>query len=386
MMNALVPETQHAMQIALDGRERLPAWAYTASAFLALEQRALFAQTWVCIGLERDVASPGDVVPIDCAGRALLMMRDCSGELGVFHNFCRHRGHKLLESPRTGCRRIVCPYHAWVYATDGRLEAAPHFDGPDASDAAAQPIDGLARVRFATWSGLVFVNLSGHALAFEQFIAPLRARWQRYDLSRLCHAESRRFALNGNWKLAVENFIDFYHLPAVHQGLNRYSAMSDHYFVRDGDALFGQGNAKFEPIDGVANAFAPFPGLSDDEKRITEALCLFPNLLITIFSDNMRIILVEPDGPARCRERVEVFVVDESALTEARAADRQSLVARFEAFNNEDIAIVEGLQRAMHETAFDDGCFSPYYDQNVAHFHRQVIAAARSAPELRSDM
>lgn len=79
----------------------------------------------------------------------------------------------------------------------------------------------------------MFVNLSADAVDFDHFIAPLSRRWQRYDFRGLVNAESRRVEVNANWKLAVENFVDFYHLPAVHRGLNCYSAMRDHYFDRN---------------------------------------------------------------------------------------------------------------------------------------------------------
>ena len=348
----------------------LPAEAYTTERFLDLERRTLFSNRWVCIGLVDDVPEPGDATPLEVAGRSVIMTRDAEGAVHVFHNYCRHRGLKILTEAVRGRSRFTCRYHAWTYALDGRLLRAPHFDGPGRHR--TEPVDGLARVRSAVWHRLVFVNLSGEAPAFPDYIAPLEHRWASYDLSALRHAESRSCDIAANWKLAVENFVDYYHLPHVHKGLNSYSAMEDHYPIREDDLFFGQGNASYAPSDEATGGLPAFPGLDAAERSVTEAICLFPNLLVTLFDDNLRIILVEPDGAGRCRERIEVFVVGDEAMAPELAPVRRALVERFQSFNAEDIAIVEGLQDAFATTAFDGGHLSPAFDGNIHHFHRLI--------------
>ena len=354
----------------------LPGEAYTTERFLEIERRTLFSSRWICIGLVDDVPEPGDATPLEVAGRSVILTRDRAGAVHVFHNYCRHRGLKILAGPVRGRSRFTCPYHAWTYALDGRLLRAPHFDGPGRHR--ADPVDGLARVRNAVWHRLVFVNLSGDAQEFADYIAPLERRWARYDLSALRHAESRSCDIAANWKLAVENFIDYYHLPYVHKGLNSYSAMQDHYPIREGDIFLGQGNASYAPSDEATGGLPAFPGLDAAERSVTEAICLFPNLLVTLFDDNLRIILVEPDGAGRCRERIEVFVVGDEAMAPALAPVRSALVQRFQSFNVEDIAIVEGLQDAFATTAFDGGCLSPAFDANIHRFHRLIAEYTRA--------
>ena len=358
----------------------LPAEAYTTERFLDIERRTLFASRWVCIGLVDDVPEPGDATPLEIAGKSVIMTRDATGAVHVFHNYCRHRGLKILTEAVRGRSRFTCPYHAWTYALDGRLVRAPHFGGPGRHGAG--PVDGLARVRSAVWRRLVFVNLSGDAPEFADYIAPLERRWASYGLRTLRHAESRACDIRSNWKLAVENFIDYYHLPYVHKGLNRYSAMEDHYPIREDDLFFGQGNARYVPSDEATGRLPSFPGLSDAERSVTEAICLFPNLLVTLFSDNLRIILVEPDGAGRCRERIEVFVVGDEAMAPELIPVRRALVERFQSFNVEDIAIVEGLQDAFATTAFDGGRLSPAFDANIHHFHRLIAEHTGSSRAL----
>ena len=365
-----------AVERPIEEARCLPAEAYTTERFLEIERRTLFSNRWICIGLVDDVPEPGDATPREAAGKSVIMTRDTVGAVHVFHNYCRHRGLKILTEAVRGRSRFTCPYHAWTYALDGRLVRAPHFDGPGRHS--AEPVDGLARVRSAVWHRLVFVNLSGDAQDFADYIAPLERRWARYDLRTLRRAESRAYDLEANWKLAVENFIDYYHLPYVHKGLNRYSPMEDHYPIQEGDCFFGQGNAHYAASDEASRKLPSFPGLGEAEQSVTEAICLFPNLLVTIFNDNMRIILVEPNGAARCHERIEVFVAGDEAAAPEFAPVRRALVERFQSFNVEDIAIVEGLQDAFATTAFDGGRLSPAFDANIHHFHRLVAEHTRT--------
>lgn len=355
----------------------LPASAYTDHAFFVLEQEKLFAGSWVCIGIIDDVPEAGDARPVRVAGRDVLMVRDGHDEVRVFHNFCRHRGYPIVTEPVHGLKRLVCPYHAWAYDLDGTLKRAPHFDGTgkhrNGADAAKLP--GLRPVRTATWHRLVFINLSADAQPFDAFIAPLAERWSAYDFSQLRHGKALTFDAACNWKLAIENFIDFYHLPAVHKGLNSYSSMQDHHFIRQDGVFIGEGNDHYAPEDAAAGQLPVFPGLDPELNSKTEALCLFPNLLITVFNDNLRVIIVEPLEAGTCREHVHVFFVGDEAMSADLDDHREMAAARFVEFNTEDIEIVETLQKGFAGNGFDGGRFSPYFDQNIHHFQELVLNA-----------
>ncbi|MEM7227089.1 MAG: aromatic ring-hydroxylating dioxygenase subunit alpha [Pseudomonadota bacterium] len=346
----------------------LPAQAYGDEAVFALERARLFAKTWICIGLASDVAAPGDLRPLEVLGQALLLLRDRDGEVRVFHNVCRHRGHPLALEAGNAQRLLVCPYHRWSYALDGRLVATPHVERPCEAIA-------LDAVRAAQWHGLVFVNLSGDAPPFTDFIKPLEARWAAYDLSLLAPGESLVYEVRANWKLIVENFVDYYHLPAVHQGLNSYAPMEDYQAIDDGRLLVGQAIASYDPEDEAVGRLPTFPGLSEAERRYTEALSLFPNLLVTIFADNLRIIIVEPLASGHSRERVEVFFLGAAAKDPALAPVRQAAVARFREFNAEDVEVVERLQATFVRNPFDGGHLVPDFDGNVRAFQRRVLQA-----------
>ena len=354
----------------------LPARAYCDDAFFRLERQRLFAHHWFALGLARDVPEPGDIRPVSsAAGRPLLMVRGEDGALRVFHNYCRHRGMRLVDEATTGWQHIVCPYHAWCYDLSGALVRRPHYRGYGVHEHHPEQGPGLEPVRCAVWNQIVFVNLGPTAPGFEQVIGPLERRWAHYDFRRLVHGASLSFEVAANWKLAVENFIDIYHIPYVHPGLNRYLPMQEHYFVKEGEHVVGEGSAAYAPRDAGAGRLPEFPDLDDEQAATIEALSVFPNLLITVFSDNLRVILVEPTGPESCRERVEIFFAGEAALDPALAAERDAVVGRFPVFNREDVDIVERLQQNFASAAFERAHFSEFFDGNVHHFQRMVAHA-----------
>lgn len=362
----------------------LPAAAYADAGVFRAEQAGLFRRRWVAIGYADDVPEPGDVKPVEApSGTPLLLVRGKDGALRVFLNACRHRGMPLVvEEGRRGA--IVCPYHAWSYALDGRLIRAPHFHGFQQHGGAevAALVGGLTPVRHAVWHRIVFVNLSGDAEPFEEFIGPLDASWSWLDLSDLRHGASFRYEVQANWKLVCENFVDIYHIPYVHPSLNKYNAkMRDNAPIDCSPDCVGTRSDTYTPTDAAAGRLPKFPGACPDGTGFIESLSLFPNLLLTLFDDNLRSIIVHPLGPDASVERVEIYF-RAATLDAAHDEARRITAERFPAFNHEDIGVCEGLQRNMAAGVFDGGYFSPRYDETVTRFQRRycwAMTEARSA-------
>lgn len=356
----------------------LPSQLYRDPAALALEARRLFHGGWCCVGVGADVPAPGDAVPIDLLGAPLLLLRDRQGALRLFQNVCRHRGMVLV---REKCRLrsvIRCPYHSWSYGLDGRLRATPHVGGTGRNTCAAiDPArNGLIPVRMGVFLDAVFADLSGTAEPFEDYIAAIRERWRDFAGRPLHHGgPESRFTLEVrcNWKLAVENYCESYHLPWVHPGLNRYSRLDDHYNIEAPAGFSGQGTRVYAPILGPERAFPSFPGLPPRWDRAAEYLALYPNVLFGVHRDHVYSIRLEPLGHDRTREHVEIYYADAEAATEdAWRPLRAHNAAQWRDVFVEDVGVVEGMQRGRGAPGFDGGVFSPAMDGPTHCFHDWV--------------
>ena len=355
----------------------LPNRHYVDPASYAEEcERVLFAG-WTGLGFASDVAEPGDARAIDLAGQPLLLVRDRAGQVRVFVNACRHRGMQLV--PETGETKklrgmIRCPYHSWVYDLDGRLKATPHVGGPGVNmhEALDRETLGLVELRSRVWQGVVFVNVSGDAEPFETEQADLLARWKDFDRVGHAHGDSK-FVLSvaANWKLAVENYCESYHLPWIHPGLNSYSRLEDHYDIVD-ERYSGQGTNVYAPALSEAGAFANFDDLPAVWDRQAEYVSLYPNVLLGVHRDHRFAIVLLPQGPERTVERIAIEYASEAMVGDRYREARATNAAMWKEIFEEDIFVVEGMQRGRHAQRFDGGRFSPAMDRPTHAFHRWV--------------
>lgn len=350
--------------------------AYTDDAFVALERDRLMSPTWTCIGVGSDIPEPGDVKPVAFMGLPLLLVRAENDEVRVFHNVCSHRGVRLVEQAGQVKRVIVCPYHSWSYNLDGTLFATPHIGGQgkhhcEGFDKARHP---LRRVRSSTWFDMIFVNLSNDAPAFEEHIAPLAQRWQHYDSARFRHGgDDARWTLElaCNWKLAVENHNDAYHLPWVHPGLNSYSRFEDHYEIVGDDFYAGQGSNAYRPRWSEHTPQLPrLTDIPDEWRERSEYIAVFPNAILGIHVDHYWSVWLEPVACDSTIERMNLYFVGEQSGSDELGEIRKTVAAEWLQIWSEDQEIVERMQRGRRSPAFRGGVFSPALDAATHQLHR----------------
>ncbi|MDX1431225.1 MAG: SRPBCC family protein [Gammaproteobacteria bacterium] len=360
----------------------LPNRFYTAADAAALERDSVLGATWTCIGFASDVA-PGHARPVDLMGLPLMVVRDPGATLRVFHNVCRHRGHRLVSAPCALQGALRCPYHSWTYGYDGRLRGTPHIGGPGVHEAEGfeRGAHGLVEVRSATWLDMIFVNLSGEAPPFDDHVAPLLARWQALigpgglGALRPASADERlELELAGNWKLAVENYCESYHLPWVHPGLNSYSRLEDHYNIVIDDWGAGQGSLAFEFSERAGISLPRFSAWPADRLKVAEYVAMFPNVLLGLQNDHAYAIHVAPLAPDRTRETVQIYYVGEETLGAQFASARDRLREGWRAVFLEDVGVCEGMQQGRASPGFDGGAFSPVLDVPTHAFSKWVAA------------
>ncbi len=357
----------------------LPNGFYISEDVAAEERRKVFEGQWTAIGFGKDVPNAGDTYPVDFVGTPLVIVRDEDGAVRVFENVCRHRGMILVEEPKNVRRQIRCPYHSWCYDLKGKLRATPHVGGPGVNEHPDmdKALLGLIEIRSTVWRDVVFVNMSGTAPAFEVDAASLIERWAEFE-KPVYHAgpdSSFELVVQSNWKLAVENFCESYHLPFVHPGLNSYSRLEDHYMIIENDEFSGQGTLVYNPmLDESGRQFPKFEGLSDKWDVAAEYVALYPNVLLGVHKDHAFAIILEPTGLSGTRERVAIYYAKEEATGPDYADMRQRNTALWKGVFLEDIGVCEGMQKGR-SSQFDGGKFSPVMDTATHAFHAWVARA-----------
>ncbi|MEO0542426.1 MAG: aromatic ring-hydroxylating dioxygenase subunit alpha [Pseudomonadota bacterium] len=352
---------------------------YTDQATFELETRALFSRQWAALAFVHDVPGPGHVKPIEFLGQPLLLASDRDGTIRVFYNVCRHRGMVLVDEPREVTGALRCPYHSWCYDLAGKLRATPHVGGPgqNVHDAINNDKLGLVEVRSHIWRGIVFVNMDGHASAFETANVELMERWSEFEKPLHFGGADSTFELklNTNWKLAVENYCESYHLPWVHPALNSYSRLEDHYNIESPNGFSGQGTHVYRQLKGDDGTLFPdLENLAPKWDAAAEYIALYPNVLLGVHRDHSFAIILVPDGPTKTTERIALFYHQSDAASETYASLRIANTEQWKVVFEEDVFVVEGMQRGRNADGFDGGRFSPVMDGPTHNFHQWVAS------------
>jgi len=385
LVTPLIPASQLDRVLApIEEATGMPNVAYTDESYFKLERQRLMESTWICIGFASDLVKPGYVKPVRFMGLPLLMMRTRGGDVGVFHNVCSHRGMQLVSAAGEVQGVIRCPYHSWTYDLSGNLKGTPHLGGVGQHKDERFQCEkhGLKALRSNVWMDMVFINLNGEAGPFEAHVAPLVDRWREFlvddgldSLRRVNMGGNLEIEVACNWKLAVENYCEAYHLPWVHPGLNSYSRLEDHYHIMLSERFAGQGSLAYNLADIAGTALPKFPHWPKEKLRQAEYIAVFPNVLLGIQADHLFAMMVEPVAAERTVEHLRVYYVGDEAASDAYAACRTATLESWRVVFAEDVGAVEGLQRGRHSPGFTGGAFSPVMDQPTHYFHKWLARA-----------
>ncbi|GIE29547.1 ring-hydroxylating oxygenase subunit alpha [Actinoplanes italicus] len=347
----------------------LRAAAYLDPKWLELDQRAIFGRTWQWVCHVEKLRAPGAYVATTVAGMPIAVVRDRAGELRAFFNVCKHRAHELLSgSGTTGT--IVCPYHAWVYDLDGSLRRARHTDRMPDFDRTGIRLD---RIQAEEFGGFVYVNLDPGARPLAEQAPDLAAEIARWapDVAELTFAKRLTYDVKSNWKNVIDNFLECYHCHVAHREFVALVDM-DTYEVR----THGIWSSHFAEAGKVDNPAYDVSGASVTQHAVW---WLWPNTCLLRYPGrgNFMVFQVVPDGPDRTLETWDFFF----ETPELEEAEVEAVRYIDDVLQQQDIAIVESVQRGMATPAFDQGRI--VYDsagpglseQGVHHFHGLVLQA-----------
>jgi Rieske 2Fe-2S family protein len=364
---------QLELSLAPFGSSRmLPRDAYLADDVLAWEREHLFSG-WMCLGRSAEI-KPGGLRAESVGDYGVLLTRDQGGLLRAFENACRHRGHELLPCGGSAeARAIVCPYHAWSYKHDGSLIGAPHFKEMDSVHKSTL---GLKPVRVQEWHGWVFVDRSGSASDFAEYIGELEQIVAPYDAASLVTCETHEYDVAANWKVIVENYQECYHCSMIHPELCRVSPpTSGANIQRDGNWVGGwmelRQGAETMSLDGRSGGVA-MARLDEHEQSTVMYVAVLPNLLISLHPDYVMTHQLVPLTPYTTRITCSwAFPADVAAR---EGFDPAYAVDFWDLTNRQDWTACESVQRGMAAPHYEAGPLAPDED-GVYHFVTHLARA-----------
>jgi choline monooxygenase len=336
----------------------LPSTLYSDPAVFVAEKEKIFSRTWQVVGHASQVASPGDYFTTELMGEPLLFVRGRDRILRGFYNVCRHRAGPPAEG--CGSRKLFrCGYHGWTYDLDGSLLGATEIEG--VQEFSPEEF-ALKPVPTEEWFNLVFVNLDPQARRLRENLGELPGQAEKFPFAGMKLFERRSYDMKCNWKTYVDNYLEGYHLPSVHPGLNReldYNA----YVVEP----FARHVRQFSPIRGAQPGDATPRRYQDAREDLTtDYFWSFPNWMLNCYPDNVSLNIVLPVEPERSLAIFEWYLPEKDHAAPAAKAS----VEFSDQIQIEDVGICEIVQKNLRSRSYSRGRFSVKQEKGVHAFHR----------------
>ncbi len=370
----------------------LPSAWYRDSETYAHVVNTVLAPSWQYLASEAELratpegGSAAHAVPVamlpGSVNEPLIVIRE-GADTRVLSNVCTHRGNILI---RKACsvREIRCMYHGRRFDSAGKCVFMPEFKDVDGFPAETDNLRTLdhgvfANMHFAKVStsgprpisqshipNAPFVQSPLTNNSFESWSSEMRERLSFLPLDKAEHRveHDKDFEINAHWVLYVENYLEGFHIPFVHPGLNAqlewnaYETICEQYDVlqigiaRDGDVVFDLPK-----------------GHVDYGKRVAAYYYwMFPNTMINVYPWGISLNIILPQAIDRTIVRYRTFVWDESKYNTGAGSSLDTVEA-------EDDDVVEYQQKGMQSRIYDRGRYSPIREQGVHHFHRMLKSA-----------
>jgi len=217
-------------------------------------------------------------------------------------------------------------------------------------------------VRTEEWLNFVFVNLDPDAEPLRESLSELTRQVDRFPVAGMKRFARRTYKMKCNWKTYVDNYLEGYHLPSVHPGLNReldfkaYAVEPYANFVR-----------QFSPIRGAqAGDATPRRYQDAGEGLTTDYFWIFPNWMLNCYPDNVSLNIVLPLGPERSMAIFEWYLPEK----EHGSAAAKASVEFSDQIQVEDVGICEVVQKNLRSRSYSRGRFSVTQERGVHAFHR----------------
>jgi phenylpropionate dioxygenase-like ring-hydroxylating dioxygenase large terminal subunit len=338
------------------GREtwREPVENYRSEARLQRELHEIFWGTPTAYCPSAALSKPGAYLAREAAGTPIVAVRATDGKVRAFRNACRHRGTAVACGAGTAAS-LICPYHGWAYALDGRLRHVPHESGFPGLD---KTTHGLVPLQTIEHGGVVFITQDPSS------VVPLP------ELPTLLPPGLQLISTNeqetrANWKIAAESFLEGYHIRSTHRE-TFYPVQYDNLNVIE---FFGRNSRITFPYRNIEKLRPLAPHTRRVSGTLTHVYHVFPNVMIATFPKRTIMVVLEPLGVASTN-----FVTYTLADTETAETDQPGLArdADFVAEGaKEDRAVVESIQRGLASGANEFFEFGQF-ESAIVHFHRNL--------------
>lgn len=204
----------------------IPADAYISKDYAEAEADRLWAKVWQQAGRVEEIPDVGSFITYEICNDSLLIVRSAPDTIKAFHNVCTHRGRRLVSTPKGAHsaagkqKKFVCGYHAWTFDTNGK--ATYILDQSDWKGQLTEMCTNLREVKVDTWGGWIFINMDLDCEPLREFLEPVASLLDPFEFEQMRYRFRAWGIFDCNWKVALEAFLEPYHVAGTHPQLTKY--------------------------------------------------------------------------------------------------------------------------------------------------------------------
>ncbi len=334
---------------------------YLRPEFFEASREKIFARSWQFVGDADQVKDPGWVTPVNLLenyiDEPLLLSKDKEGHLHCLSNVCTHRGNLLVEKP---CKLsdIRCKYHGRRFSLDGKFLSMPEFKEVENFPTEADNLTDLPKYLWNKW---IFTSLNPMTPA-ENFFGEMAKRigWMPFEQFSFRPEHSRDYLIEANWALYCENYLEGFHIPFVHAGLNSVIDYGNYTteLYRYSSLQLGLAKSDEEMVFDLP------PNSPDYGKNVAGYyFWVFPNMMFNFYPWGLSINLIKPLDVSKTKVSFLSYVWDENKL-------RQGAGANLHQVEMEDEDVVQNVQKGIRSRFYKTGRYSVKRETGTHHFHR----------------
>lgn len=330
--------------------------------FETLSDRVFFPNTF-WLGHQSDFSPEINVFPVTCMpgslNEPLILVRGKSGDFSsLLSNVCTHRAARIVSEP-SKLKRLICPYHGRRWDLLGQFQFMPGFES--ALDF-PRDCDHLKKHELVNWKGLLLGKFAGQVSDSSlQLLFEIMDFFPLESLKAQAGEPSAEYTIPVNWALYCENYLEGFHIPFVHPGLNEALDIDDYPIESEGKVILQTGMA-----DKNTSCFDLPKEHRDYGKRIgAYYFFLFPGLMLNFYPWGLSVNEVLPNS-------VSSTVIKYSTYLLPGAAKEGSAGAALDEVEFEDQTIVQKVQDSIGSRYYPGGRYSPKHEKGVYYFHKML--------------
>lgn len=337
----------------IDSAHTLPAVVYQDGAFEALDKATVLHKSWQLAAHISQLKTQGDYVVHEVADQPIIIVNTGDDGIKAFHNVCRHRAGPLAFE-NGHAKTLMCKYHGWNYHLNGQLKSAPEMHTTPNFDVCDHQ---LPVIKTTQWQGLIFIALNPDVPSFDDLIAGIAEHIAPIDLKTMIFYRRDEFVIDCNWKVYVENYLEGYHLPHVHPGLNKLLDYKSYQ-----TKLHQWHSYQFSPLDHGDSFYG---------KGQAHYYFVYPNTMFNILPNRLQTNQVLPMKGNQTKVIFDYYYPSIDGIEKLMAQDQSFS----DEVQDEDIMICEAVQKGLDSGSYDKGRLCMKRESGLFHFQQLIRAA-----------